>query len=124
MSNLTRNLLLSKKGLFLSAIKANERVVFSTSTLNEAKDVAKSSDSSQSPVPQPDAGKKVSPYRYSPFQVTSGNKVDYALARVDDILNNIRKVNNFFKLSFPLLLFIQRAHFGRLLSVWPAVPSK
>ena len=41
----------------------------------------------------------VKPYQFSPFQMKfKDNKADYALARVDDLLNFARRVNmkNFF----------------------------
>ena len=36
--------------------------------------------------------KDVKPFKFSPFQVSPSNKVDYALARVDDLLNHARRV--------------------------------
>jgi len=93
MANLAlKSLLLSSKAtsspLALATSKLNERIaIFSTSTLNQDKSVAKSSETS----PAGGAGGKVSPYKYSPFQVGTANKVDFALARLDDVLNNIRK---------------------------------
>lgn len=44
------------------------------------------------PVPPGEEEKNVKPYKFSPFQVSTSNKVDYALARVDDLLNFIRRV--------------------------------
>ncbi len=32
------------------------------------------------------------PFKFSPFQVSPSNKVDYALARLDDLLNFARRV--------------------------------
>ncbi len=37
---------------------------------------------------------EIKPYKFSPFQVKfKDNKADYALARMDDLLNFIRRVN-------------------------------
>jgi NADH dehydrogenase (ubiquinone) Fe-S protein 7 len=33
----------------------------------------------------------VKPYKFSPFQVAPSNKMDYALARIDDLLNFVRR---------------------------------
>ena len=38
------------------------------------------------------SGGEVKPFRFSPFQVSPANKVDYALARMDDLMNFIRRV--------------------------------
>jgi len=96
MSNLTlKNLLLSKTGIsqfVLATSKLNERIaVFSTSSFNQDnKNVVKSSEKSSQAV-APSEGGNVSPYKYSPFNVSLANKADFALARFDDILNSIRK---------------------------------
>ncbi len=49
----------------------------------------------QSNVPvQQDDEQGVKPYKFSPFQVSwKENKVDYALARLDDLLNFARRVS-------------------------------
>jgi hypothetical protein len=38
--------------------------------------------------------KPPSPYSLSPFKVPFSNKAEWAVARVDDILNSIRRVND------------------------------
>jgi hypothetical protein len=50
----------------------------------------------QSTKSQTSVTKKNSPYRYSPFQDTSGT-AEYAVARVDDLLNWARKASTFWK---------------------------
>jgi hypothetical protein len=43
---------------------------------------------------QQDDDQGVKPYKFSPFQVSwKTNKVDYALARLDDLLNFVRRVS-------------------------------
>ena len=42
-----------------------------------------------------DSDKQIKPYKFSPFQVSfKENKVDYALARLDDLLNFVRRVTD------------------------------
>jgi hypothetical protein len=49
--------------------------------------------SSPVPAPQNEDEKNVKPYKFSPFQVAyQGNKMDYAMARLDDIMNFVRRV--------------------------------
>jgi hypothetical protein len=38
---------------------------------------------------------KPSPYKVSPFQGPFANKAEWAVARVDDLLNAVRRVRNF-----------------------------
>ena len=47
----------------------------------------------QTNVPAKQEENKVKPYKFSPFQVSTSNKVDYALARLDDLLNFARRVS-------------------------------
>ena len=47
---------------------------------------------------------------YSPFQVGTSNKIDWTLARTDDLVNWARKVGTFF-LSFFSFLFIEFIYF-------------
>lgn len=49
---------------------------------------------SNQPVPSdPDQIQEIKPFKFSPFQVSlKENKMDYALARVDDLLNFGRRV--------------------------------
>ena len=64
------------------------RLFYSISSQSDVK------NSSVMPAPkQPNEDKDVKPFKFSPFQVSPSNKVDYALARVDDLLNFARRVN-------------------------------
>jgi hypothetical protein len=41
-----------------------------------------------------ESSKDVKPYKFSPFDVSPSNKVDFALARIDDLLNFARRVSH------------------------------
>lgn len=71
-----------------------------------------------------DAGveSKPSPYSMSPFKVPFSNKAEWAVARVDDILNAVRRVRAFIHyflqkefvkvIKLKQIFFIIRVHFG------------
>lgn len=72
--------------------------VYSTSLLS-----SRLSSGSVAPQPNQPSGGEVKPFKFSPFQVSPSNKVDFALARLDDLLNFIRRV--IFQKYIPLNLF-------------------
>ena len=85
--------------------------IFTASFLNRLQ--SSSSSGASKPAAQT-TSTEVKPFKFSPFQVSPDNKVDYALARVDDLLNFVRRVsrsrnldylmNSQFTLIFLLLL--------------------
>ena len=64
-----------------------EKTIFNQKTFSSIR------NQTNQPVPADDSNKDVKPFKFSPFQVPfKENKVDYALARVDDLLNFGRRV--------------------------------
>jgi hypothetical protein len=90
--------LLSKKTMSLALAPlttSNFSVMMSRAQSNQKQQNSEVNSGIQVQPPGPD-GKPVKPFKFSPFDVSPANKVDFALARVDDLLNLVRRVSDYF----------------------------